>query len=836
MSFEEYIRTTQLPNSGSPRTKILAPTRSSTARTAGGGVAAIRPRGQTPFDAFIQAVEELPIDEEAPAAPLDPTGENPGFPGSDDVRDDAGTPILGSPPAVGGRGVAEDGTFVGAPPRGGHGADLSIGGGLGTGRGDGASGLLYVCGAQTSCELGLGSVSPGPVSPPKLVRGIPAVSQVGGGAKATLALTSDRALLVAGEGTQTGGTVLVALNPEFHEENADVPDGFVDIGRAQSSDPFSPAARSGAVRDGSLINPSYAGQTFFQPFWLMNPSSISAFRASLLNGSGFPGNYSSNPTFSVLLYRGGFSAVSAGTAQLVGTFSASPEPYQEVIEFQEVGGGSVSLPAGEYTAALSFRSGNTGFSVTMKKSTTDGDFSVGYYSNSGAVSSAVRMSDTAGDFCASIVPMARTGEVAALRRISSVVQVSSGEGYVASGLRLFVRGVFASGSISAKLADAYGEVFKGVAKLDREAFPGGVGFLDVPLGTPVHDGSYTLTLDAFGADLDVGTVSEPGASLSGVSSAGSLVESPDFEGKRLAFGVVRSTEDLQPVPGYGKNLGVAMPEREIASFVTAADDYRFASRTAFLVAEEGAVLGGGGDLHSTGVTAFGDSVSWRLLLDPPGVQLLAGSPDGSAIVLKYGKLFSVGDSSNGRLGFSGSSSSLREAQGPSFVDRGKLTPLSGVVRDSSGRLYGAGRGLSGGWNAVPQVGLSPAQNPANSFRFALIRSEAVAIDAWDLGGDAENSFILASDAGGLRATGRLAGAFEFDAWTQLDARPFAWIRCGARHALLLTSEGDLYALGDNGSGQLGLPLSVPFAAVPTFVAGGIARAFASENKTFIIAA
>lgn len=850
MSFEEYIRTTQLPAAGSPRTKILAPTRSATARTAGGGVAAIRPKGQTPFDAFIQAVEELPVDEETPAAPVDdaPVVDAPGWPGADDVRADSGVPVTGAPPETGERGVDDNGNIVGTPPRGGHGGTFDIGGGAGAGRGDGRSGFFYACGEQIGTELGLGEISPGAVSPPRLVPGLPAVEQVASSGAVTLAISADRGLLVAGEGSPTGTEVLAPAAPELHAPSVEAPTGYVPFGSIQSS-PTAPLTVLGELA-GGVTGTTQAGLGYFQTFTLSNPAKISGIILQTVTAQGTPTNSAGNPIFTMKLLKGAISDVIANPIELCELKNGKNEE-PGVRDFKIVGGGDIDLERGSYTAFVRFQTAendsgvNTGYLAGFLKRYRNSYYSTArVYSGSGNVfptvsrmaELSVSVSDAGGEYSVFMQPYSGLGDVAIARRLSSPLTVDVGDGLSAVSVRAFLRGVTEDGDISATVFNGAGEeVARGVAKLRAQNFPGTVGHVDINLGAPLPNGGYSVTFDAFGARFEIGTIVSPGQRMSGVSSTGAFFDAEILNDRRVATAVFRASGDLEKVPAFGRNFGLATAEQFLTRFQSAAEDVGFSRRASFFISTEGSVVGGR-SAYSAGLTPLKDSASWSLVLDPPGLDLLASSPDGAVLALRYGRVFGLGDSSNGRLGFPGSSEALRESQAPVFVDRGALNAMNGVLRDTGGRLYGAGRGLDVGWNPIPQVGLQPAQNPAFSSSFQLIRAEPTAIDSWDLGGDVSASFLLASDASGLYATGSLPGVFHLDAWTLLDPREFAWIRCGARHVLLVTADGDLYALGDNSHGQLGLPMSTTSVAAPTFVGGGIARAFASENKTFIIAA
>ena len=834
---EEYVRATQLPDRAEPRAQVLRPS-VTPASTASGGLAAIRPEAQTPFDAYLPSGgtgEEVPpddpgSDEVTPDQPDDVTGEDPSFPDADEV-------IPGRPFGVGGGvpdwnqpgGTAPDGSFIGSPPRGGHGSELNIGGGVGAGTGN--VGRLYVAGEQVDGEFGLGVAGQLDVAPARLVPGLPPSRVAGAAPRGSYVVSGGGQMSVAGRGVANPSQLLPPLTPNVGTP----PSATAYAGRADDAGDLIRSIRAGVFADGGNNRALVSEPRFAVPFQLRHPSQLRSIDLVTFAGiSSIDSNRLFTTTTPVVanLYRGGSDAFVAGTAVKVAelSFSSSTPALPNFVRT----GGAALLPAGNYTLDVVWPLGQF-FSALV---TPDAHFVGRTLVNSGS-------GWTSRSFALEV--NIRCGSAEANRTFMRVEQPSFDaltSGNVMLGVRVRLRGVYSRLRVGAYMVPTSrspsgvypAELARGYADLDPANFPGGVGFADVFFDAPATQ-SGDLVLELFGSAVEVGLAQAAVQNADWISARGSRAA---LNRRLAAAPITAPSAQAVPVPAFGRNLGVSVPAQVLTSFVVSTGLVGFGTQEPVGTDEGGAVSD-----RTTGETLVQDTDTWSLFLhggDDPNLtetapQLLDMDPqDGSALYLRFGRVYGVGSSSTGRLGFSGSTSSLRRSTGPDLVVRGALSPSNGVVQDGSGRLFGAGTGLSGGVNPIPQVGLIASDNPTSVPVFAPIRAEPCGRDAWDVGGDGADRFTLVSDESGTWATGRLTGAFSVTDWTKISNLSFKMIRAGYRHALLLAPNGDLYALGDNTRGQLGLPKSTAFAASPVFVTGGIARAFAKMNKSYILAA
>ncbi|WP_322893461.1 MULTISPECIES: RCC1 domain-containing protein [unclassified Yoonia] len=828
MSIEEYIRQTQLVPAQQPRKKKTGADRSTGARTARGGPAAIKAKGQTPFEKkraaleeeeFLQDIEDLDLIDAEGLFPRIDDYESPGIFGNPGRQPDY---------TIG--GVDENGVFIGPPPIGGHTEELVVGSGQGAGTG--FRGYLYVAGEQINGEFGIGVPGAFNFTPASIVPGVPRMRNVGAGPRATYAVSDAYVMHVAGEGTLNDGEII----PEVTPTTGAMPDiiDYVDAGRRYvTSTPFALSATEGSLATSGGSSRQLVSKRYATPFTLPSAALVkSVYIDSRQANNELPERLftTATPVIAVI-HAGTMAEFLDGTSTVFATLSfTSSTPSQPIFVTDD--GSEVLLPPGQYVVDIDW----TLADFRVSRYNAQNDFVGQTLEFDGS-----EWTEWFGTNSANFYLQTSDTENAKIVRLESAFPpVESGH---TVGVRIAVRSVFKKERIGVqirrgRLSSADPVILaRGTADIDPDDFAIGYGFVDVFFDSPITDASNSeIVIDTFGGSFEFGaSATTSGARLSSISSKGSRFTQP----RRLACAPITIPAIANaPQASYGRNLGLAVVDQVVAKFVAEETRTAFSGSLPIAASENGAAVG---DM-TTGSIAGRETDGWSKWLEKDGLiavrpDLLAlDYSDGSGLFHRYDKLVGFGDSTLGRLGFSGISSELRASSAPAqrVRPRAAISPLSSVIRYED-RLWGAGNARVGDWNAIPQMGIGSQSNPLFSNDFKVISNIKVAFDAWDLGGDLNESFLLFSTSAGLYATGKMGTAFERNQIALISPIAFSWIRCGYQHALMMTADGDVYVIGSNSHGQLALPLSIEFVAEPTFLAGGFSKAFAAMNKSFFIA-
>jgi alpha-tubulin suppressor-like RCC1 family protein len=167
----------------------------------------------------------------------------------------------------------------------------------------------------------------------------------------------------------------------------------------------------------------------------------------------------------------------------------------------------------------------------------------------------------------------------------------------------------------------------------------------------------------------------------------------------------------------------------------------------------------------------------------------------------------------------------------------------GLVLKSDGTVWGAGYNYFGALGQGPPFGQIPQQTWTELTSFTQIFEDAKAIAA----GSSSHSLILKKDgtvwAAGGSSSGRLGNGVTANtsdtaqtSFAQIEGISGATaISAGNNHSLILTSDGTLWAAGDNANGQLGKPKNTPTVSADFIeIETGVTQISAQGDQTFIV--
>ncbi|MDR1817941.1 MAG: M12 family metallo-peptidase [Puniceicoccales bacterium] len=251
----------------------------------------------------------------------------------------------------------------------------------------------------------------------------------------------------------------------------------------------------------------------------------------------------------------------------------------------------------------------------------------------------------------------------------------------------------------------------------------------------------------------------------------------------------------------------------------------------------------------------------RYIVTISNVLLAATGGAHTALLDLTGQLYTVGANERGQLGdgttterreFTAINYAAGEGAGATTEEGGEAaaTPVNDATRlaagnahtlfiNAAGDLYGFGDNASGQLardpNATP-LAAAPVKIAANATAAAAGDANTYFLDA-----DGALHALGANDRGQLGSAGSGTSAVgtdgAFSATPVRVATGVAQIAAGHKHALFITTGGDLYGFGDNSAGQLGLdPNTTPFSATPLLLASNVVAAAGGASHTLYAAA
>lgn len=869
MSLETFVRRVQSRTVMPKRRAASVPSGSQAAFGAGGN-ARVRPRAETPFDRVAADSGETDAVDDGeivtPDAPViagpdfdDPTGEYSGFPASGDWTSPTsrGGTSGGTAPSYESGGTDESGAPVGRNPAYAHGAEIEQGEGAGAGGGTASDGRLYAAGAQSSGELGVGDASAAVVTPARVAPAVPLISDVFFSQNASFALTSGGSLLAAGAAIENNEKISEYSTIESPLFSSFQINWFAD---ATSIATNATPLVFDTFKTGLYNTFSVSPGTYSMELTIADPAIVSAIKMTFLSrNSGLLS--SETRTISAKLHKLTEAQFHAGARNIVARFEYTGNG--SLTPVLSIDGKPAALPAGVYTLEVEWPAVTFGATRYIgstfgrynafklrswrKLNTTTGEW-LRFDSGTGGTNDyTAAVSDDFAPGTEEAPPIEIIGPAQPEYRVARMVAMASvafANNQFACGVKMRARISSSSAKIGVGIRRrsdltliAYG--YSEIARPD-----GGIAEFSVNFFTPVKISTlngasvehFDVMIDTYGSAVEfAGTASGQVTpkEVAVISTTGAHFFG-ELGRNALAVSALYADGDPTPKTAYGRNLGMSQLSPVLEKFRDTGPDRGFSS---VAPTSSGVVAVSGGSLVSSGLTPFSDTDAWTVVrpAEIASARRVYGDGAGGLLLIDGGgRLYGLGASTSGRLGFSGSSSSLRLCDGLRFVSRAKVTAKNAIAQGADGYLYGAGECRASTYNPIPQVGLT--LQPLTAPRFGLIYASRVGADAWDLGGGAGGSFALIAREDGLYATGVLTGAFALSTWTRISTVRFSRVSCGLDHALLVTPSGDLHAIGSNSSGQCGLPLSTAMLSAPTFVAGGVARAFAGPQRSLIICA